>query len=922
LLGDAAPFVDHALIVYADDKLAGAPAESGIMVTISAADRGDLGFVFTPFGAFTSIRQAGNWSIELVLTGQVDVVAYGRHGVTLLADEQNAKVFGSVTATLPQPGNGPAFMLGSSTGSRLEIGGAQVKMETSLSDAEQTLGISSSVSSSAIVIAPGDGDSFLSEILPTDGLRADFDLGLAWSNTAGLTLHGSAGLEATIPIDRSIGGVTLSTLYLALRAGEEGVTAEVSATINAAIGPVQVAIDRMGLTAAVGFPESGGNLGVADLDFRFKPPSGLGLSIDASAVVGGGFLGFYPEKGEYTGMLQLEIVNRINVKAFGILSTRLPDGSKGYSLIIFVTAEGFQPIQLGMGFKLEGIGGMIAINRTFNEVAMRDGLKNGTLGTLLFPVDPIKNAPEILRNLATVFPAKIGSYLFGPMVKIGWATPTLIQMDLALILEFGARRRLIVLGRISSILPSRDKDLIRLNMDAMGILDFDAGTVSMDAVLVDSRLLQKFVLTGSMAMRACVVPGRAGFALAVGGMNPHYSPPDTMPKLERIAINLTSGNNPRFTCDAYFAVTANTIQFGSRSTMYAAAYGFSIEGDVGFDVLVQLLPFHFLADFEASIQLKRGSHNLFKVKVNGALEGPRPLRVSAKATFEILWCDFSIHFDKTLIEGEKPEPPPSVNALEELRRALSLPEAWNADLPAARRHGVTMRKLPGNATLTLDPLGQLTVRQTVLPLNTSRDMDVFGGAPLDGERRFTITEATLNATAQSVGFSRDLFAPAQFFDLSDDDKLASPSFEEMDSGVVFGSDAVAFEENSSQRVYAPLEYETIIIDEAGEETAPAEKYVLGAKRLRQQLGFASVAKSAVRNTGLNRFKNAEAAPAVTIAKPRWTIASTTDLDVVAPNATEAGMSWGDAKARLKDLKQQQPDSALQWQLIPHHETVP
>jgi hypothetical protein len=458
----------------------------------------------------------------------------------------------------------------------------------------------------------------------------------------------------------------------------------------------------------------------------------------------------------------------------------------------------------------------------------------------------------------------------------------------------------------------------------MGVLDFDVGTITMDAVLVDSRLLQKFVLTGSMAMRACVVPGRAAFALAVGGMNPHFAPPASMPKLDRITINLTSGDNPRFICDAYFAVTANTIQFGSRSTLYAAAHGFSVEGEVGFDVLVQLLPFHFLADFYASIQLKRGSSNLFKVKVTGALEGPLPLRVRAKASFEILWCDFSVHFDKTLIGGERPAPPPAVNALEELKRALAAPGSWNADLPTAL-HGVVMRKLPTDVPLALDPLGQLTVKQSVLPLNTSRDLDVFGGAPLSGTRRFTITAASLNTATSSVPITpsvrpaRDWFAPAQFFELSDEDKLASPSFEEMDSGIVFGSDTIFFDESPAQRVYAPLTYDTITIDETGQESPP-QPYELGAHRLHQQLRFAAVAKAAARNTGLARFRHPDAAASVSLASPHWLIASTTDLNVLAPE-TGVDMSWGAAHDALQQLRRSQPQGDNRWQMVPAYEVT-
>ena len=74
------------------------------------------------------------------------------------------------------------------------------------------------------------------------------------------------------------------------------------------------------------------------------------------------------------------------------------------------------------------------------------------------------------------------------------------------------------------------------------------------------------------------------------------------------------------------------MQFGARANLYAAAYGFNVTGEAGFDVLIQLLPFHFLAEFFAGMQLRKGSRNLFKVKVEGALEGPLPLSVRAKCT--------------------------------------------------------------------------------------------------------------------------------------------------------------------------------------------------------------------------------------------------------------------------------------------------
>ena len=102
----------------------------------------------------------------------------------------------------------------------------------------------------------------------------------------------------------------------------------------------------------------------------------------------------------------------------------------------------------------------------------------------------------MIRNLSSAFPARQGSYLLGILAKIGWLTPSLILMDLALILEFGSRTRLLALGRITAQLPSPDNDLVRLNLEAMGVIDFDNGTAAIDAVLVDSRLAHKFPITG------------------------------------------------------------------------------------------------------------------------------------------------------------------------------------------------------------------------------------------------------------------------------------------------------------------------------------------------------------------------------------------------------------------------------------------
>ena len=112
-------------------------------------------------------------------------------------------------------------------------------------------------------------------------------------------------------------------------------------------------------------------------------------------------------------------------------------------------------------------------------------------------------------------------------------------------------------------------------------------------------------------------------------------------------------------------------------------------------------------------------HNLFGVKLKGSLEAPRPLRVSGKATFEILWCDFSVSFNKTLVDGGPLNSSVPIDATSVLQQALSDPHAWRAELPPAASQLVTVRTdATGGVLLHHRPL---TVRQSMIPLNLTRD---------------------------------------------------------------------------------------------------------------------------------------------------------------------------------------------------------
>src|SRR5205085_1917192 len=205
-------------------------------------------------------------------------------------------------------------------------------------------------------------------------------------------------------------------------------------------------------------------------------------------ICGGGYLSINPQKHRYAGVLECSIADIVQVKIIGVLDTVLPDGSSGFSLLLVITTD-FPPIQLSFGFTLNGVGGIGGINRTMAREALRAGLRAHHLDSVLFPSDPINNAPRIISDLSSFFPPANGRYLFGPMFELGWGEPTLITLSLGVILEIPDPVMLAILGEIKVGLPTADIALIELNIDVLGIVDFGAKLLTIDGSMYDSRVV-------------------------------------------------------------------------------------------------------------------------------------------------------------------------------------------------------------------------------------------------------------------------------------------------------------------------------------------------------------------------------------------------------------------------------------------------
>ncbi|MGW6390937.1 DUF6603 domain-containing protein [Streptomyces sp. NPDC055103] len=751
-------------------------------------------------------------------------------------------------------------------------------------------------------------------MLPPEGLRTEFALGLQWSRRKGLSFTGSAGLDATLPVNARLGPIELQAVHLGLAADavEGELRASVSATARIDLGPVRATVERIGLEARLA--TSDGNLGPVGLGAGFAPPKGAALEVSAGPVTGGGYLFFDRDKGEYAGVLALQLES-IALKAVGLLTTTMPDGSEGFSLLVLVSAE-FTPVQLGFGFTLSGVGGLIGVNRSVSVDTLRAGIRSKALDSVLFPRDPLARAPEIVATLGAVFPPTPGRHVVGPMARIGWGTPTLLTLDLGLLLELPTPVRLVLLGRLRMALPREEAALVVVNMDVLGVIDFERGEASVDATLYDSRIAA-FALTGDMAMRARW-KGTPQFALSAGGFHPRFQRPEGFPELRRLNLSLLQGDNPRVRLEAYFALTSNTVQFGARLELYAAALGFSVEGLLAFDALVRFEPFGFEVDMAGHVSLKRGSRTLMGVAVEVALSGPAPWHVRGRARFELLFFSGEISFDRTF--GGRAAPaalPAAVDVAARVEQALADPRNWTAQLTGAGRTVVTLRELPdAEGQLVVHPLGGLSFTQRVAPLGVT--LTRFGSSPIAGDHRLDLEpELTVDDTDPATETltvrltpTREHFAPAQFLDLTDEQKLAAPSFDLLTAGAT-AEGAVARRRERDGVFASVTDYEEILQDGPHRVTEPGsagepQPLGLGPAGLRTAAGPA--ARATARRTGRRRFATAPRGLGVRDTRWRVTGSQTAALrrtfagDSAAPEGPVAtGTTWTEAAEHRRDL---------------------
>jgi hypothetical protein len=808
----------------------------------------------------------------------------------------------------------PRILLGTATGSRLQLLGVTSSLHLDFVGTDADLEIALAVEGLSAVLMLGDQDSFIGSLFSGHDITIAVPLGVRWSNKRGFSFTGGAGFEVTVAPHFSLGPVTFDTVHLAVLASVSSdappaLTAGVDVGMHGGLGPIAFSVEGIGVTLEATFES--GNAGPFDIHTGFKPPTGMGIVVDTGLVTGGGFLSLDRANGRYSGILQLR-VGEIGVTAIGLLDTKLPGGQAGYSFLIIVAAT-FPPIQLGYGFTLNGVGGLAGVHRTMAIDAIQAGVRSHSIDRILFPEDPVANATQIISDLRTFFPAVVGRFVFGPMALIGWGTPTLITIELGILLELPAPIRLVLLGQLSMVLPTVDAPLVEVHIDILGVLDFEARKISVDAALHDSRIAA-FSLSGEMAFRFSWGDDPV-LILAIGGVNPHYQPPAGFPTLQPITVSLGLDSNPRISLKGYHARTANTLQIGALAELYAEAGGFNLYGWLGFDALFTFLPFSFVTDFSGGVKLRRGTHTIAGVHLDATLSGVSPFHAKGRACVSLWLFDVCVPFNKrfgveSIVNALIIDPLPALLA------AIADARNWSATLPPASWRAVTVdTPVPDSDRVLIDPVGGVELRERVLPLN--RRITRFGEAVPSGTGRYDVTSVTLGGNETSFTSVQDQFAQAQFEELTDAQKLSLPSFTKMDAGIEVAGAATT----AGSGLGTDLVYETQIIDSPW-AAHRGPRYPLPLRNQTLMVAAGAAGRAPFRSRGSEKFVapgQRGAGTKVAVDDEPYVIAGIADL--AARSNFGLALSKADAFSALADHLALRPEDRGHLQVVPRAEAM-
>lgn len=622
-----------------------------------------------------------------------------------------------------------------------------------------------------------DQNDFFKSILKNDIEIKLEKLDLGYSLKDGFKVDSDTKVKIPINADIDLDAVKFKNIALELGFEGASLSSQLFTSFTADLKGIVITFTEMGLGINFNLPINGCK--GFDISPKFTYPNGLGISIDVSGVKGGGAVQWDEKRQRFAGALELKIMEKVGASAMLVFTT-----GKGTDPFSFMGAlcVYFNPgIQLGMGFSLEGIGGSFGVNRMISTDNLRSAVYDGTLESVLFYKDIVKNVDTVLANIDKYYPIKVGQMYFGFLGKIAWGT--ILKADLGLFIQAPDPVTIIVAGVVKVSISEKIEKLLVINACFLGGIQLDKGFF-FDASLYDSKIVG-IELHGDMAIRIYWGGETKGFILSIGGFHPSYKPEAgfSLPDLKRVGLKLNY-SILKFSLDAYFAITSNTVQFGTNLNILIGWSKFGLTGYASFNALFQFNPFKFVVDVSAGLAVNVGGMKICSVDLSFELGGPAEWHAKGKASFWFLLVKISLHFDETWGKKQVASNRSRVDLLPRFTKEFDRKENWKLTSSDLTDNMVSLVKFDKDS-IVLQPSDTLSFCQSVIPLD--KDMECYGEEDLNDICKLEIEEVLIGDAKETIGVENTSFAPSLIKRLNEKQKLEGKSFVQMRGGFNFSS---------------------------------------------------------------------------------------------------------------------------------------
>ncbi|WP_369226776.1 DUF6603 domain-containing protein [Streptomyces sp. R39] len=454
-------------------------------------------------------------------------------------------------------------------------------------------------------------------------------------------------------VQRTFGPVTFQRIGFAYQRPPGG-SAKLAFLLDASLNVAGLALTLDGLAIGLDLADP-----AAGPRFELR---GLGVAYSSGEVeISGAFLAdTFTYQGRELPSYSGKAVLRTKTFSLGALGSyvRLPEGPS-----LFVYAFLDYPIGGPPVFFVEGLAAGFGYNRRFIAPDVAAVATFPLVAEAAGTQAPGALADE-LRALRDYLPPSPGDFFLA--LGVHFSSFRMIDSVLLLSVGFGHRFEIDLLGLSTLVLPSPDAvkagatPLAQVQLALRATFVPDDGYFALRAQLTENSYLlsRDCRLTGGFAFQVWFGEDHHGdFVLSVGGYHPRFPVPAHYPAVPRLGFTWQVTEQLAMKGSAYFALTPSALMAGGSFSATWQDGSLKAWFSASMDFLIGWSPYHYQADFWASIGASYtfsffGTHTVSaQVGAQVSLWGPE---FSGRAAIDIGICSFDLAFGAADPAGPRP----------------------------------------------------------------------------------------------------------------------------------------------------------------------------------------------------------------------------------------------------------------------------